>query len=56
MLYEVITVNLTEVLVSKFPVFVLGFIAMFILSSAGLFAPAQHYKGKYFSSEQVKLV
>ncbi len=47
-------VNLTEVLVSKFPVFVLGFIAMFILSSAGLFAPAQHYKGKYFSSEQVK--
>jgi len=47
-------VNLSQVLVSKFPVFVLGFIAMFILSSAGLFAPAQHYKGKYFSSEQVK--
>ena len=47
-------VNLGQVLVSKFPVFVIGFVAMFILSSAGVFAPADHYKGKYFSSEEVK--
>jgi uncharacterized integral membrane protein (TIGR00698 family) len=47
-------VNLGQVLVSKFPVFVLGFILMFVLSSAGLFAPPGHYQGKYFSSEQVK--
>ena len=47
-------VNLGEVLVSKFPVFVLGFIVMFILSSAGLFAPADHYQGRYFSSKEVK--
>jgi len=47
-------VNLGQVVISKFPVFVLGFIAMFALSSIGTFAPAGHYKGKYFSSEQVK--
>ena len=47
-------INLGEVLVAKFPVFVLGFIAMFALSSTGVFAPAGHYQGKYFSSEQVK--
>lgn len=47
-------VNLGKVLVSKFPVFVLGFIAMFALSSAGVFAPAGHYQGKYFSSAEVK--
>lgn len=47
-------VNLGQVLVSKFPVFVLGFILMFVLSSMGLFAPPGHYQGKYFSSEQVK--
>jgi hypothetical protein len=33
---------------------VLGFILMFILSSAGMFAPAGHYQGRYFSSEEVK--
>lgn len=47
-------VNLTQVLVAKFPVFVLGFIAMFALSSTGVFAPAGHYKGKYFSSSEIK--
>ncbi len=47
-------VNLTQVLVAKFPVFVLGFIAMFALSSMGVFAPAGHYKGKYFSSTEIK--
>jgi hypothetical protein len=39
---------------AKFPVFVLGFIGLFILSTLGVFAPAGHYQGKYFSSEQVK--
>jgi len=47
-------VNLAKVVVAKFPVFVLGFIAMFALSSAGTFAPAGHYQGKYFSSSEVK--
>jgi uncharacterized integral membrane protein (TIGR00698 family) len=47
-------VDLKQVLVAKFPVFVLGFLGMFILSSMGLFAPAGHYQGKYFSPEQVK--
>jgi uncharacterized integral membrane protein (TIGR00698 family) len=47
-------VNLAQVVVAKFPVFVLGFIAMFALSSAGTFAPAGHYQGKYFSSAEVK--
>lgn len=47
-------VNLAQVVVAKFPVFVLGFIAMFALSSAGTFAPAGHYAGKYFSSAEVK--
>lgn len=47
-------VNLAQVVVAKFPIFVLGFIAMFALSSAGTFAPAGHYQGKYFSSKEVK--
>ena len=44
-------VNVGRVVVEKFPVFVLGFILMFALSSTGIFAPAQHYKGKYFDNE-----
>jgi len=47
-------VNLGQVLVAKFPLFVLGFIAMFALSSTGAFAPPGHYQGKYFSSSEVK--
>lgn len=47
-------VNLAQVVVAKFPVFVLGFIAMFALSSAGTFAPAGHYKGKFFDSKMIK--
>ena len=47
-------VDLGKVLVAKFPVFVLGFLFMFLLSTLGLFAPPGHYQGKYFSSEQVK--
>jgi hypothetical protein len=30
---------------------VLGFILMFALSSTGVFAPAQHYKGKFFDND-----
>ena len=51
---DAVKVNLSQVLVAKFPLFVLGFIAMFALSSTGAFAPAGHYQGKYFSSEKVK--
>ncbi|MEO5348798.1 MAG: YeiH family protein [Magnetococcus sp. YQC-3] len=47
-------VDLTQVLIGKFPIFVLGFILMFGLSSAGLFAPADHYQGKFFSGDKVK--
>ena len=47
-------VDLSQVLIAKFPVFVLGFLGLFILSTMGVFAPAGHYQGKYFSSEQVK--
>jgi len=43
-------INIGRVIFEKFPVFVLGFILMFALSSTGVFAPAQHYKGKYFDS------
>ncbi len=43
-------VSVGTVIFEKFPVFVLGFILMFALSSTGVFAPAQHYKGKYFDN------
>ena len=43
-------VNIGQVIVQKFPLFVLGFILMFALSSTGIFAPPQHYKGKYFDN------
>jgi uncharacterized membrane protein YadS len=44
-------VNVGKVIFEKFPIFVLGFILMFALSSTGVFAPAQHYKGKYFDNK-----
>lgn len=44
-------VNVGTVIFEKFPVFVLGFILMFALSSTGVFAPANHYKGKYFDND-----
>ncbi len=43
-------VNVGRVIFEKFPVFVLGFILLFALSTTGIFAPAQHYKGKYFDN------
>ncbi len=44
------TVNVGRVVFEKFPVFVIGFILMFALSSTGIFAPANHYKGKFFGN------
>lgn len=44
-------VNVGKVVFEKFPLFVLGFILMFALSSTGIFAPAQHYQGKYFDNK-----
>jgi len=38
------------VIFDKFPLFVIGFLVMFALSSTGVFAPAQHYQGKYFDN------
>ena len=43
-------VNVGQGIFGKFPLFVLGFILMFALSTTGIFAPAQHYKGKYFDN------
>ena len=36
-----------EVVIDKFPIFILGFLLLFMLSSFGLFSPPGHYKGKY---------
>ena len=44
-------VNVGQVIVGKFPMFVIGFILMFALSSTGVFAPPNHYKGKYFDND-----
>jgi len=44
------TANVGMVIFEKFPVFVLGFILMFALSSTGVFAPPAHYQGKYFDN------
>ena len=49
-------VNLGEVIVGKFPIFVLGFILMFLLSSTGIFAPARHYQGAYFDNSDKVLL
>ena len=35
------------VVIDKFPIFILGFLLLFVMSSAGLFSPPSHYKGKY---------
>lgn len=43
-------VNVRRVVITKFPVFVIGFILMFALSTTGIFAPASHYQGKYFGN------
>ncbi len=43
-------VNVVRVAFEKFPIFVVGFLLMFALSSTGIFSPANHYKGKYFDN------
>jgi uncharacterized membrane protein YadS len=43
-------VNAGKIIFEKFPVFVLGFIFLFALSTTEVFAPANHYKGKYFGN------
>lgn len=43
-------VNVGRVIFEKFPMFVIGFILMFALSTTGIFAPANHYKGKFFGN------
>ena len=35
------------VVIDKFPIFILGFLLLFGMSSTGLFSPPGHYKGKY---------
>lgn len=45
-------VNVGRVVFEKFPMFVLGFILMFALSTTGIFAPAHHYQGKYFGNTE----
>lgn len=35
------------VVIDKFPVFIIGFLILFAMSSSGLFSPPSHYKGKY---------
>jgi uncharacterized membrane protein YadS len=49
-------VDIMAVIVGKFPVFVLGFILMFLLSSTGIFAPARHYQGSYFDNSERVLI
>lgn len=49
-------VNLGQVIIGKFPLFVLGFILLFALSTTGVFAPAQHYQGKYFDNSEKVMV
>lgn len=39
--------NFKTVVIDKFPIFILGFLLLFAMSSAGLFSPPSHYKGKY---------
>lgn len=43
-------VNVGKVIFEKFPMFVIGFILMFALSTTGIFSPANHYKGKFFGN------
>jgi uncharacterized membrane protein YadS len=52
---QVQKVDAMQVVISKFPIFVLGFILMFLLSSTGIFAPARHYQGAYFDNSDKML-
>ncbi len=39
--------NFKSVVIDKFPIFIIGFLLLFAMSSMGLFSPPSHYKGKY---------
>ncbi len=39
--------NFKTVVIDKFPIFILGFLLLFVMSSVGLFSPPSHYKGKF---------
>jgi uncharacterized integral membrane protein (TIGR00698 family) len=39
--------NFKTVVIDKFPIFILGFLLLFMMSSLGLFSPPSHYKGKF---------
>ncbi|MEW6331824.1 MAG: putative sulfate exporter family transporter [Pseudomonadota bacterium] len=45
-----------SVIFGKFPLFVLGFIVMFVLGSTGVFAPGSQLPGKYFDNSEKHLV
>lgn len=49
-------INLPHVVFAKFPIFVLGFIVMFVLGSTGIFAPNAQLPGKYFDNSEKHLV
>jgi uncharacterized integral membrane protein (TIGR00698 family) len=49
-------INLMQVVFAKFPLFVLGFIVMFVLGSTGMFAPGSQLPGKYFDNSEKHLV
>ncbi len=36
-----------SVVIDKFPMFIVGFLILFAMSSTGIFSPPSHYKGKY---------
>jgi len=36
-----------SVVIDKFPIFIIGFLLLFAMSSMGLFSPPSHYKGKF---------
>lgn len=46
-------INMGELIIDKFPIFVLGFVIMFALSSQGVFGPKRHHKGKYFDNRAI---
>lgn len=35
------------VVIDKFPIFIIGFLLLFLMSSMGVFSPPNHYKGKF---------
>lgn len=35
------------VVIDKFPIFIIGFLVLFFMSSIGVFSPPSHYKGKF---------